>query len=143
MPPADENYLAPGTVLHIKGYSSRNHPPKNKYLVVIGNSTDNETLGFLISSQMFYLQQETHKSEVVRIPHNATNFLRKESIIQCFEMERLETDSLMDGIERKEVSKCGKLPTKYLHQIRDTVCSSNLLAQQDIEEAEKVLPHKR
>ena len=40
--------LTPGAVLHIKGFSSRGHPPKNKYILIIGHASDSEVLGFLI-----------------------------------------------------------------------------------------------
>jgi hypothetical protein len=82
MPPQSEPDLTPGTVLHIKGYSSRGHPAKDKYLVLIGCCSESVVLGFLISSQLRYLEQESHRSEVVRVPHNATTFIRFETIIQ-------------------------------------------------------------
>lgn len=140
MPPQNKLDLSPGSVLHIKGFSSRGHTPKNKYLIVIGSATETVVLAFLISSQMFYLERETHRNEVVRIPHNATQFLRSESIIQCFELERLSRVSLCDGYEDGKVSHEGKLPTKYLHHIRQTVEGSKLVAQEDIELALRVLP---
>jgi len=66
--------LTPGAVLHIKGFSSRGHPAKNKYLLILGCVSESEVLGFLISSQLGYLRQESHKKEVVRIPDRATAF---------------------------------------------------------------------
>jgi hypothetical protein len=44
--------LSPGSVLHIKDYSSRGHPAKNKYLVIIGFVSETVAIGFLISSQV-------------------------------------------------------------------------------------------
>jgi hypothetical protein len=140
MPSRNNPDFSPGTVLHIKGFSSRGHSPKDKYLILIGSCSEDTVLAFLISSQMSYLSQQSHKSEVVRIPHNATAFLRRESLIQCFEIERLSVEVLKDGIEAGDVTTCGKLPVKYLHMIRETVSKSNLLAQQDIEAALVVLP---
>jgi hypothetical protein len=140
MPPQNSLDFRPGTVLHIKDYSSRGHPPRNKYVVVIGLATDNVALGFLISSQLGYLERDTHRSEVVRIPHNATTFIRVESIIQCFEMERLLVDSLCEGFENGRVTCPGRLKTKYLHRIREVVQASNLLPQEDIEIALRLLP---
>lgn len=102
--------------------------------------SDSEVLGFLISSQLRYLHQESHKNEVVRIPDRATAFLRAESIIQCFELECLSTGSLCDGFERRLVTNQGRLPARYLHKVRDTVTASRLLAQVDIDRALRVLP---
>lgn len=143
MPPQNNLDLRSGTVLHIKDYSSRGHPSKNKYLVIIGLSTENVVIAFLISSQLAYLKQESHRTEVVRIPHNATTFFRSESIIQCFEMERLPVDSLCEAFENGRVSCVGRLATKYLHQIREVVECSNLLSQEDIETALRILPTAR
>ena len=86
MPP-DRVDLHPGAVLHIRGFASRGHPPKNKYIPIIGCPTDSDVLGFLISSQLAYLEQESHKREVVLIPDRATAFLNRKSIIQCFHLE--------------------------------------------------------
>ena len=138
--PQNKLDLSPGTVLHIKGFSSRGHPPKNKFLMVIGFASETSVLGFLISSQMDYLKRESHRNEVVRIPQNATTFLRLESIIQCFEMERLRLDWLCDGFENGHVSRSGKLSVKYLHKIREAVRDSKLLSQEQIELALRVLP---
>jgi len=132
--------LSPGTVLHIKDFSSRGHPSKNKYLIVIGSATETLILGFLISSQMVYLERESHRNEVVRVPHNATAFMRSESIIQCFELERLSLDALCNGFEDGHVTRPGKLPIKYLHRIRQAVKDSKLLSQEDIEVALRLLP---
>lgn len=140
MPPQNRPDLSPGTVLHIEDYSSRGHDPKNKYLIVIGSATENVVLGFLISSQMAYLEQESHHTEVVRVPHNASSFLQRESIIQCFEMERLSLDKLEDGFAGGEIRRVGKLPVKYLHKMREAVERSKLLSQEDIALALRVLP---
>ncbi len=67
--------LTPGAVLHIRDirdFASRGHPAKNKYFLILGCITDSEVLGFLISSQLGYLKQESHKREVVRIPDRAS-----------------------------------------------------------------------
>jgi hypothetical protein len=132
--------LSPGSVLHIKDFSSRGHPAKNKYVVIIGSTSEAIAVGFLISSQLAYLTQEPHRNEVVRIPHNATTFLRAESIIQCFEMEYLSAESLTDGFDEGSVRRVGKLLPKYLHRIRIAVEGSYLLPQRDIEIALRLLP---
>jgi hypothetical protein len=132
--------LTPGAVLHIKGFSSSGHPAKNKYLLILGGIGESEVLGFLISSQLGYLKQESHKKEVVRIPDRATAFLRSESIIQCFELECLSIGSLCDGFERGLVTNEGRLPTRYLHKIREVVAESRLLPQIDIERVLRILP---
>jgi hypothetical protein len=139
MPPNKVD-LSAGSVLHVRGFSSRGHLPKDKYILIIGQKSDSEVLGFLISSQLVYLKQKSHKNEVVRLPHNATGFLKVESIIQCFELERLAFTSLCEGFDDGKVSNSGKLPIKYLHKIREVVAESFLLAQRDIEEALRVLP---
>jgi hypothetical protein len=140
MPSQSKADLSAGTVLHVKDYSSRGHPPKDKYLILIGCCTENVVLAFLISSQLSYLKQDSHRKEVVRVPHNATDFLPSESIIQCFEMERLSLELLQDGIESGKVSRCGRFPVKYLHLIREAVSASTLLPQKDIDDAMAVLP---
>ena len=66
--------LRAGNVLHIRGFSSRGHPPKDKYVLIIGQKFVSEALGFLISSQLAYLKQEVYKNEVVKVPHNSTAF---------------------------------------------------------------------
>ena len=132
--------LHPGSVLHIKGYTSRGHPRKNKYILILGQLTDSEVLGFLISSQLSYLQQESHKREVVRIPDRATAFLRSESIIQCFELEYLLVSNLCQGFEQGAITNEGRLPLRYPHKIRAVVQESYLLPQIDIERALSVLP---
>jgi hypothetical protein len=132
--------LNPGSVLHIKGYASRGHPPKNKYILVIGQFTESEVLGFLISSQLGYLRQESHKREVVRIPDKATAFLPFESIIQCFELEYLHISSLCEGFEDGAITNMGRLSPRYLYKIREVVKESRLLAQNDIERILRVLP---
>lgn len=142
MPP-NRGDISAGSVLHIQGFSSRGHAPKNKYVLIIGQKSDSEVLGFLISSQLAYLKQEAHKNEVIRVPHNATAFLRSESIIQCFEMERLSFTSLCEGFDDGKITNAGKIPVKYLHKIREVVTQSFLLAQCDIEDALKVLPRAR
>jgi hypothetical protein len=142
MPQSDPD-LKPGSVLHIKKYSSRGHPSKNKYVFVVGFVSETVIAGFLISSQLSYLQQETHKKEIVRIPHNATSFLRAESIIQCFEMERLSMESICQGFQDGSVTCCGRLGVKYLYNIRKVVEGSRLLAQMDIESLLQILPTPR
>ncbi len=137
--PQDRIDLSPSSVLHVKGYSSREHPRKNKYVLIIGRSTT-VALGFLISSQLAYLHQESHKREVVRIPHRATSFLSVESIIQCFELEVLSVSSLCGGFERGDVTNAGRLPTRYLHKIRAVVQESRLLSQAEIDQILRVLP---
>ena len=132
--------LSPGSVLHVKDYSSRGHPAKNKYVLILGRLTDSEALGFLISSQLAYLAQDSHRAEVVRIPDRATAFLRYESIIQCFELEYLSIPELCDGFEQGNITNTGRLHVRYLHKVRDAVTESRLLSQTDIEAALKVLP---
>ena len=138
--PRDRVDLTPGAVLHIQGFSSRGHPAKNKYLLILGCISESEVLGFLISSQLGYLGQESHRKEVVRVPDRATAFLRSESIIQCFELECLATGSLCDGFERGLVTNEGRLPVRYLHKVREAVTESRLLPQIDIERALRILP---
>ncbi|SPF39773.1 hypothetical protein SBA4_2400007 [Candidatus Sulfopaludibacter sp. SbA4] len=111
--------LSAGSVLHIRGFSSRGHPPKDKYIFIIGQKSDSEALGFLISSQLAYLRQEVYKNEVVKVPHNSTTFLRFESIIQCFTMERLSVTALCEGFENGSIGNAGKMPVRYLHRIRE------------------------
>src|ERR1035441_1112179 len=139
MPP-NKIDLSAGSVLHVRGFSSRGHPPKDKFVLIIGQKSDSEVLGFLISSQLVYLGLQTHKNEVVKVPHNATAFLRAESIIQCFVLERLALTSLCEGFEDGKITNAGKLRVKYLHKIRDVVRDSFLLAQRDIDDAVRVLP---
>ena len=82
--PQGEIDLRRGSILHIKDFATRGHAKRHKFVLIIGKPTDSEVLGFLISSQLSYLQQDSHKKEVVRIPQNAMAVFRVESIIQCF-----------------------------------------------------------
>jgi hypothetical protein len=86
------------------------------------------------------LKQDAFKKEVVKVPHNAMAFLRLESIIQCFTMERLSVTSLCEGFEGGKIENMGRLPLKYLHRMREVVTESLLLAKYDIDDAVKVLP---
>ena len=140
MPPDDSVDLHPGAVLHIKNFSTRGHPQKNKYLLVIGCLGETEVLGFLISSQLQYLQMPSHKGEVVRVASSVTSFLRCDSIIQGFELERLSRTALCEGYDCGEIQNAGRLPVRFLHLIRETVRASFLLTQESIEMALKVLP---
>jgi hypothetical protein len=143
MPLDDQIDLRPGSVLHIEGFATRGHPKKNKYVLILGRLTESEVLGFLVSSQLEYLQRETHKREVVRIPQQATAIFRHESIIQCFVLEYLLASSLCEGFERGLIENKGLLPVKYLHKVREVVRESRLLSQDDIEKALLVLPTPR
>jgi hypothetical protein len=115
---------------------------KKQYVLIIGQKSDSEALGFLISSQLAYLKADAFKNEVVKVPHNATAFLRLESIIQCFSIERMSVTSLCEGFEDGKINNAGKVPIKYLHRIREVITESQLLAQYDIDDALKVLPTK-
>src|SRR5687767_12774284 len=138
--PRGEIDLSAGAVLHIRGFTSRGHQPKNKFVLIIGQFSASEILGFLISSQLSYLQVESHKPECIRIPSNATAFLAVESIIQCFQLERLDSQTLCSGFDAGRVTNEGRLPVKYLYKIREAVEKSFLLAQVDIDDCLKVLP---
>jgi hypothetical protein len=142
MPPNSVD-LSAGSVLHIRGFSSRGHPAKDKYVLIIGQKSDSEALGLLISSQLTYLKHDTFKNEVVRVPHNATVFLSSESIIQCFTMERLSVTSLCEGFEDGKINNAGKMPVKYLHRIREVITTSQLLTQYDIDDGLRVLPKEK
>ncbi len=138
--PQDRLDLTQGSVLHIKAFSSRGHPEKDKFLFIIGRRTESEVLGFLISSQLAYLERDSHRNEVVRIPDRSTSFLRCESIIQCFELESLSVSRLQEGFDAGKVTHQGRLPTRYLYKVREIVSASRLLARVDIDEALRVLP---
>ena len=140
MPPDDSVDLHQGAVVHIKNFSTRGHPQKNKFLLVIGCLGETEVLGFLISSQLHYLQAPSRKKEVVRIARSVTHFLSCDSIIQCFELERLSRAALCEGYERGDIQNKGRLPARFLHLIRETVSASFLLTQDAIDMALKVLP---
>jgi hypothetical protein len=140
MPPVKKLDLSPGTVLHVHGYASRGHPPRSKFLLVIGAESDTRVLGFLISSQAHWMNSAPHQKETVVIPARATDFLSRESYIQCWELERLDLERLEDGHVSGQVERCGKLPARYLYRIRDVVKSAFLLEQGDAEAVLRVLP---
>jgi len=73
------------------------------------------------------------------IPDRATNFLSRESYIQCWVLERLDIPRLEQGLESGQVKPCGKLPPRYLYKIRDVVKESFLLEQDDAELVLRVL----
>lgn len=134
--------LTCGCVLHVAGFSSRGHTPRNKYILILGQVNDYTALGFLISSQLAYLGQDSHRVEVVRIPQGATGFLRYESIIQCFELEQLSIPDLSDGFDNGRVAVVGRIQTRYLHRIREAVTNSRLPTQRDIDAALSLLPEE-
>ncbi len=125
--------LPPAAVIHVEGYSSRGHPPKNKYLFIVGRESRTKLAAFLISSQQHWRASERHSREMVRIPQNATNFLRLESFIQCWALELLDVEDLRRRFGAGSVRIAGKLPIKYLYKVRDVVRQSYLLEQQDVE----------
>ncbi len=133
MPNGKELNLSQGSVLHIKGFSSRGHPPKNKYCLVLGVEQHSSVLVFLISSQQKYCEQASFRDELVTVPKGAVHFLSQESFIQCFTLEKLDKEKLDDAYTRGLVDHKGKLGTKYLYKIRDVVKNSKLLTQQEVE----------
>ena len=137
--PRDSADLTPGSVLHIKGFSSRGHSPRNKYFLILGKQSESMALAFIVSSQLHYLQSNVYKKEVVRIPARATHFLSHESIIQCFVLEPLPVDKLSEDFETKLVTNEGRRPARYLHEIRAVVQNSMQLSREDIEQVLKVL----
>jgi hypothetical protein len=130
--PADNLDLSQGSVLHIKGFSSRGHPPKNKFCLVLGTSEPSTVLAFLISSQPQYRQQAAFCNELATIPKGGVQFLSQESFVQCFTLERLDADKLVEGFSRGSVENKGKLGKKYLYKVRDVVKNSKLLTQDEI-----------
>ena len=139
MSDAENLGLSPGTVIHIRRYSSRGHPPRNKYLFLIGPETRTTIAAFLVSSQQHWRESKEHAKEMVCIPNNATNFLSSESFIQCWVLERLDLDSLRRGFENGSVRAVGKLPLRYLYKVRDTARESYLLQQRDIEAVVRIV----
>jgi hypothetical protein len=139
MPPGEKLDLSPGSVLLLHSYRSRGHGPKSKFLLVLGSETDTCALGFLISSQAHWMNSPPHRRETVVIPDRATNFLTRESYIQCWVLERLYVPSLEQGFRSGQVKLCGKLPTRYLYKIRDVVREPFLLEQGDAEVVLRVL----
>lgn len=133
MPKSSDLDISPGSVLHIKAFSTRGHPPKNKFCVVLGTEGPSTVLVFLISSQVQYRQQADFRDEIVAIPRDAVHFLSQESFIQCFTLEKLDVDKLRDGLERGMVDRRGRLDKKYLYKVRDAVKGSKLLSQQEID----------
>ena len=134
MPKDDSLDLSQGSVLHVKGFSTRGHPPKNKFCVILGKENPSgKILAFLISSQAQYAEQSEFCNEIVTIANGAVHFLSQESFIQCFSLERLDSEKLADGYERGAIQHKGKISKKYLYRIKETVKNSKLLTQQEIE----------
>lgn len=140
MPKSENLDISRGSVLHIKGFSTRGHPPKNKFCLILGKETPSgEVLAFLISSQSQYAEQSAYRNEIVTIARDAVHFLSQVSFVQCFTLERLDHEKLTNGFESGVVEHRGKLSKKYLYRIKETVKNSNLLTQQDIDAAIRVL----
>ena len=133
MPKDDSLDLAQGSVLHIKGFSTRGHPPKNKFCLILGSQNPSEeVLAFLISSQAQYAEQPAFCDEIVAIAKGAVHFLSQESFIQCFVLERLDPEKLAAGFESGTVEHKGKLSKKYLYRVKEAVENSKLLTRQEI-----------
>ncbi len=140
MPINDSLDLSHGSVLHIKGFSTRGHPPRNKFCVILGRENPSgEVLAFLISSQPQYAKQSAYCNEIVTIPKGAVHYLPQESFIQCFVLERLDPEKLADEFDSGAIDQKGKLPTKYLYRIKASVEKSKLLTQQEIDSVIHVL----
>lgn len=139
MPNGKELDLSQGSVLHIKGFSTRGHPPKNKYCLVLGVEQHSSVLVFLISSQQKYREHPSFRDELVTVPKGAVHFLPQESFIQCFTLEKLDKEKLDDGYSRGLVDHKGKLGMKYLYKIRDAVKNSKLLTQQEVQSVLEIL----
>jgi hypothetical protein len=97
-------------------------------------------LGFLVSSKLDYLRHPDYKTEVVRIPQNATTMFAVDSVIQCFSLECLSVSALCEGFESGVIQNKGRLLAKYLHKTRDAVRQSRFLTQIEIEKALRLLP---
>jgi hypothetical protein len=82
---------------------------------------------------------DSHKDEVVRVPINSTTFLSKESIVQCFELERLSIDILNEDFKFGKVKRRGKLSGQFVNKIKKTVEKSKLLTGREIEAALSVI----
>ena len=59
--------------------------------------------------------------------------MSQESFIQCFSLERLDSEKLSDRYESGAIQHKGKISKKYLYRIKETVKNSKLLTQQEIE----------
>jgi hypothetical protein len=132
--------LTAGTVLHVAGYSSRGHSPKDKYVVVIGAATGTTVLGFLVSSRGHYMEVAEYRRESVVIPAQSTSFLGRESYVQCWVVERLDRVGLEEGFRTGQVERCGQLSGRWLHKIREVVENSELLTADEVRETLRVLP---
>ena len=140
MPPSNPLSLAAGSVLYIKGYSSRGHAPKNKYAYILGNQGPAVVLAFLVSTQPIHRGTGLDK-EVVVIPRLATSIFSQESYIQCFHVvERLDANDLNAAHSRGEIEYKGRLRTTYLYKVKEVVRNSDVLSQQEIMDCLAILP---
>jgi hypothetical protein len=108
-------------------------------LFVVGPETPAVLLAFLISAQSRWMNSEAHKRESVVIPVGTSRFLKRESFIQCWELERLDMDTVRAGIERNTIECCGSLPKRFLQSVRKAVDDPYLLESADAFAARWVL----
>jgi hypothetical protein len=108
-------------------------------LFVVGPETPSVLLAFLISAQDRWMNSDAHKRETVVVPNGTAPFLRRESFIQCWVLERLDLDALRAGMQRNTVEYCGNLPRRFLQTVREVVDDPYLLESGDAFAARWVL----
>jgi hypothetical protein len=139
VPTSSQLDLSAGSILHIEGYSSGSHAPKDKFLFIIGPRNPAVVLAFLLSSQEKYTVNAIYKKELVQVPMNAAGFMSKPTHIQCWNVEELDVGELQKGALDGRVTCVGKFGVDIVGLVLDVVSESSLLRQIEISEVARVL----
>jgi hypothetical protein len=130
---------APGQVLLYRKFVGARHSPKDKYIYILGNTSDGYTLFFLLSSQDY--SQTTLARETVEIPLGMCSGLPKHCWIQCFHcVESRPTIDICSGLHFGQILDKGVLLPSILKAVRDVVSKSFVLQLREINEILALIP---
>ena len=122
-------------MIHIESFKAFGHPPKDKYVYIIGHEDAAHVFVFLISSQKKWSEHRYLARELVHIPRGTCSRLPVECWIQCFyQVHRLNVAELQSRFQQHEVSHKGKLPVDFLQKVRAVVECSDVLKSYEIED---------
>lgn len=121
------NHLERGSVLRI--FLTETHPPKYKWIVILGLSSTSIKFGFLIMNTEInpsIFNTSELRNEHFQIAPTPLNGLEHKSYVDCTDIYEKNRDELEKTIEDISVIK-GKLDTDDLLQIEGKIRNSDLI----------------
>jgi hypothetical protein len=136
-PPAPTKIIQ-GRVLLYKAFVGIGHPPKDKYIYILGSTSDGYTHFFLTSTQDY--SKTSLARETVFVPVETCSGLPEACWIQCFHrVENRRTLDLQSGLHFGTIIDKGVLPEPIQKKVREVVKNSFVLEQREIDEVLAVL----